>query len=146
MHPLLIGFFIAILIALTALAEPLQPAQLQSSAADQQSLALTVYTNDLALIRDVRKLRLPQGLSRLALTEVSAQIRSETARLYGDLTVLEQQFDYDLLAPQKLLEKYVGREVGLVRVHPQTGEEKLEHGKLLSVAEGEAVLRFANRI
>ncbi|MDQ2694627.1 MAG: DUF4139 domain-containing protein [Pseudomonadota bacterium] len=112
----------------------------------RQSLALTVYNTDLALIRDTRILRLPQGVARLAFADVSAQIRAETARLYGELTVLEQNFDYDLLTPQKLLEKYVGREVGLIRSHPETGEETLERGTLLSVAEGGAVFRFDQRI
>ena len=120
--------------------------ELKSSAADQQALALTVYNTDLALIRDTRNVRLPQGISPLAFADVSAKIRPETARLYGDLTVLEQNFDYDLLSPQKLLEKYVGREIGLVRTHPETGEDKLERGTLLSVAEGGVVFRFEDRI
>jgi hypothetical protein len=120
--------------------------ELKSGAADQRALALTVYNTDLALIRDTRGVRPPQGVSRLAFADVSARIRPETARLYGDLTVLEQNFDYDLLSPQKLLEKYVGREIGLVRTHPETGEDKLERGTLLSVAEEGVVFRFEDRI
>ncbi len=123
-----------------------EPNELKSTATDQQGVALTVYNRDLALVRDTRKVRLPQGVSRLAFTDVSARIRPETARLYGDLQVLEQNFDYDLLSPQKLLEKYVGRTIGLVRTHPQTGEEKREQGELLSVAEGQVVLRVGDRI
>jgi hypothetical protein len=135
------------LFILTSLLFPLAVmAESKSSAVDQQALALTVYNTDLALIRDTRLVRLPQGVSRLAFADVSAGIRPETARLYGDLTVLEQNFDYDLLSPQKLLEKYVGREIGLVRTHPQTGEDKLERGTLLSVAEGGLVFRFGDRI
>ena len=120
--------------------------EMKSTAADQTGLALTVYNNDLALVRDSRKLRLPKGLSKLAFADVSARMRPETARLYGDLQVLEQNFDFDLLSPQKLLEKYVGRDIGLVRVHPQTGEEKYERATLLSVAENQVVFRFGNRI
>ena len=120
--------------------------EMKSTAADQTGLALTVYNNDLALVRDTRKLRLPKGMSRLAFADVSARMRPETARLYGDLQVLEQNFDFDLLSPRKLLEKYVGRDIGLVRVHPQTGEEKYERATLLSVAENQVVFRFGNRI
>lgn len=120
--------------------------ELKSSADDQQVLALTVYNRDLALVRDNRTLRLPKGVTWLAFSDVSAQIRPETARLYGELTVLEQNFDYDLLSPQKLLEKYVGHEVGLVRRHPQTGEEARATGTLLSVADGGVVFRIGDRI
>jgi hypothetical protein len=120
--------------------------ELKSSADDQQALALTVYNRELALVRDSRTLRLPKGVTWLAFSDVSAQIRPETARLYGELTVLEQNFDYDLLSPQKLLEKYVGREVGLVRRHPQTGEEQRATGTLLSVADGGVVFRIGDRI
>ena len=137
---------ILLTLLLTSLVTMAQTSELKSSAADQQALALTVYNTDLALVRDARTVSLPQGVSRLAFADVSAQIRPETARLYGDLAVLEQNFDYDLLSPEKLLEKYVGREIGLVRVHPETGEEKLERGTLLSVAEGGVVFRFEDRI
>ena len=141
MNSLLI--LLLLLIPWTAMAEP---TEFQSNATDQQGLALTVYNHDLAMVRDTRKLHLPQGLAKLAFADVSARIRPETARLYGELQVLEQNFDYDLLSPQKLLEKYVGREIGLVRVHPQTGEEKREQGKLLSVVEDQVVFRFGDRI
>jgi len=81
---------------------------------------------------------------------VSARIRPETAllrSLAGDesLTVLEQNFDFDLLTPEKLLEKYVGRQVGVIKTHPTTGEETEEQATVLSAAEG-TVLRIGDRI
>ncbi len=120
--------------------------EIKSKGTDQKALSLTVYNNNLALVRDTRIVSLPQGPSRLAFVDVSAQIRPETARLYGDIAVLEQNFDFDLLSPQKLLEKYVGREIGLVRMHPQTGEETMERGTLLSVANNGVVFRIGDRI
>ena len=137
------GVWLALLVAIggSAAAE-----ELRITAADQQALSLTVYNSDLALVRDTRQLSLPAGESRLAFADVSAQIRPETARLYGTTQVLEQSFDFDLLTPETLLEKYVGREVGLVRTHPTTGDERVEQGTLLSVAGGQAVFRFGDRI
>jgi len=120
--------------------------ELRTTAADQQTVSLTVYNGDLALVRDARRLRLAAGELRLAFADVSAQIRPETARLYGGARVLEQSFDFDLLTPETLLEKYVGREVGLVRSHPTTGDERVERGTLLSVAGGSPVFRFGDRI
>ena len=121
------------------------PPEQRSSATDQVHLGVTVYNDDLAMVRDRRQVDLARAQVSLAFTDVSARIQPETARLYG-ATVLEQNFDYDLLSPAKLLEKYVGREIGLVRTHPTTGEEYQERGTLLSVAEGGVVFRIDERI
>jgi hypothetical protein len=121
-----------------------------STLADQQSVAVTIYNENLALIKDVRRIALDNGLNRLALREVSAQMRPETALLRslshaGSLSLLEQNFDFDLLTPQKLLEKYVGREVRIVQRHPQTGAESIEKALVLAANQG-VVLKIGDRI
>ncbi len=118
--------------------------------ADQQEVAVTIYNNDLALVRDQRQVDLPEGTLELALREVSARIRPETALLSsltqpGGLTILEQNFDFDLLTPGKLLEKYVGRDVQLVRTHPETGEDSFETARVLAANNG-VVLKIDDRI
>lgn len=130
----------------------LQPAfdETTSSLADQQSVAVTIYNGDLALVKDTRKVQIKSGLNSLALRDVSAQIRPETALLRsinapGSLIMLEQNFDFDLLTPQKLLEKYVGKTVGLVKVHPTTGAETIEQATVLSVNNG-VVMKVGRRI
>jgi hypothetical protein len=93
-----------------------------STAADREAVAVTVYNDDLALVKERRKLDLPAGLTRLSLREVAAQMRPETALLRAvsgpPFALVEQNFDFDLLTPQKLLEKYVGRQVTVIRPHP----------------------------
>jgi hypothetical protein len=121
-----------------------------STLADQQSVAVTIYNENLALIKDVRRVALEGGLNRLALREVSAQMRPETALLRslshaGALRLIEQNFDFDLLTPAKLLEKYVGREVRIVKRHPQTGAESVETATVLAANNG-VVLRIGDRI
>ncbi|HEX5093248.1 MAG TPA: DUF4139 domain-containing protein [Burkholderiales bacterium] len=121
-----------------------------STLADQKSVAVTIYNENLALVKDVRRIALERGLSRLALREVSAQMRPETALLRslsdpGSLQLLEQNFDFDLLTPSKLLEKYVGREVRVVKTHPQTGEETVETATVLAASQG-VVLKIGDRI
>jgi hypothetical protein len=121
-----------------------------STLADQQSVAVTIYNENLALIKDVRKIALDSGHNRLALREVSGQMRPETALLRslshaGSLSLLEQNFDFDLLTPQKLLEKYVGREVRIVKMHPQTGAETVERALVLAANQG-VVLKIGDRI
>src|SRR5688572_2683207 len=102
-----------------------------STLADQQSVAVTIYNENLALIKDVRRVALDAGINRLALREVSGRMRPETAALRslshpGSLALLEQNFDFDLLTPAKLLEKYVGRDVRIIRMNPKTGVESSE--------------------
>ena len=121
-------------------------AEIETTHHDQRDLSLTLYNDDLALVRDRRAVRLDRGVNRLAFADVSARIQAESARLFGPVTVLEQNFDFDLLSPRKLLEKYVGRKVGLVRTHPRTDEEREETGTLLSVADGGVVFRIGDRI
>jgi len=121
-----------------------------STLADQQSVAVTIYNESLALIKDTRRITLEPGLNRLALREVSGQMRPETASLRslshpGALALLEQNFDFDLLTPAKLLEKNVGRTVRIVRVHPTTGAETIETATVLA-ANGGVVLKIGDRI
>jgi hypothetical protein len=103
-----------------------EPSELRTTLGDQQSLAVTIYNDDLALVKDRRALSLPAGRVELAFRDVSARIRPQTALLRdvdgSGLTVIEQNFDFDLLTPAKLLEKYVGRQVGFVTTHPTSGE------------------------
>src|SRR5688572_23569502 len=118
--------------------------------ADKQSaVAVTIYNNDLALVRDSRNVTMATGENDLAFIEVSAGIRPETALLTGrgtELDILEQNFDFDLLTPQKLLEKSVGQTIRMVRTNPETGADTTEEATVLSVAEGQVVLKIGDRI
>src|SRR5512139_2604373 len=121
-----------------------------STAADQHGVALTIYNDDLALVKDARRVRLVRDFNRLAWREVSAQMRPETAQLRNlsnpaGFLLQEQNFDFDVLTPQKLLEKYVGRGVSVIRSHPTSGAETRETATVLATNDG-AVLKFADRI
>ena len=122
----------------------------RSTLDDQQSVAVTIYNEDLALVKDARKVLLDGGANRLALRDVSARMRPETAQLRslshpGSFDVLEQNFDFDLLTPAKLLEKYVGRTVRVVKTQPTTGVESIETAQVMS-ASGGVVLKIGDRI
>ncbi len=117
---------------------------------DQTDIAVTIYNDNLALIKDTRNIRLDSNLNKLAWREVSAKIRSETA-LLRNLTsptgfhIQEQNFDFDLLTPQKLLEKYTNRKISVIRTNPSTGQETEEKATVLAT-NGGVVLKFNNRI
>src|SRR5687768_4965022 len=121
------------------------PAAGQQPSADTR-LSLTIYNSDLALVEHVRPLTVAAGRHRLEFQGVSAQIMSQTVSLTGSgLTVIEQNFDYDLLTPEKLMEKAVGQTVRIVRTNPGTGRETEETAQVLSTVGG-VVLRIGDRI
>jgi len=132
---------LALAAAVTALGgSPANPASLDAAAApaaqassldDQSDLSVTVYNSDLALVRDVRDLELPRGEFELDFQDIAATINPATVHFRSltepDLVhVLEQNYEYDLLEPDRLLRKYVGRDVTLVRLRQDDGETREE--------------------
>src|SRR5216684_3681147 len=101
---------------------------------DQTDLNVTVYNSNIALIRDVRNLTLPTGTFRLKFMDIAATVNPATVhfRSLNDpekLGVIEQNYEYDLLEPAKLLHKYVGKEVTLVRANQENATTKREEIK-----------------
>jgi hypothetical protein len=114
--------------------------------AADHDVSITIYANDLALVQDHRTISVTGGRQRIEFQNVSAKIRPETVALAaGDLTIVEQNFDFDLLTPAKLMEKAVGQEVTLVRVTPGTGAETREKALVLAT-NGGVVLKIGERI
>ena len=112
----------------------------------QGDLSVTIYNNGQALVQDVRRLSFENGRSRIEFPDVSAQIRPETLSFAAEgTTIVEQNFDFDLLTPSKLMEKAIGQTVTLIRTNPATGQETRERATVLSTAGG-AVVRIGDRI
>jgi hypothetical protein len=110
---------------------------------DQVDLAVTVYNSDIALVRDVRNVQLPGGSFDLRFMDIAATINPATVHFRSlsepaRVSVLEQNYEYDLLEPEKLLRKYVGRDVTLVRTVQENGTTREEEVKarLLSYNNG----------
>jgi hypothetical protein len=109
-------------------------------------VAVTIYNDDLALVQDKREMDLTGGRQRLEFPGVSGQIRPETVSLSATgVTIVEQNFDFDLLTPAKLMEKAVGSTITIVRVNPATGGETREKAEVLATNNG-VVLKIGNRI
>lgn len=109
-------------------------------------VAVTIYNDDLALVQDKREMDLTGGRQRLEFPGVSGQIRPETVSLSATgVTIVEQNFDFDLLTPAKLMEKAVGSTITIVRVNPATGAETREKAEVLATNNG-VVLKIGNRI
>jgi len=117
-----------------------------SAAAADRTLAVTIYADDLALVQDKRDITVQGGRQRIEFADVSAQIRPETASLTAaDIGIVEQNFDFDLLTPAKLMEKAVGQQVTLVRVNPANGVETRELAQVLAT-NGGVVLKIGDHI
>lgn len=147
-----ISSLLTILTTLTLVSTPVlaNGKEKRSTLDDQYGVAVTIYNENLALVKDQRKISLSKGLNSLAFRDVSSRIRPETALLRslnhaGSLSLLEQNFDFDLLTPAKMLEKYVGKQVGIIKTHPRTGKETQIEATVLSVNNG-VVLKIGDRI
>jgi hypothetical protein len=120
-------------------------AAMPAPAADR-TLSVTIYADDLALVQDRRDVEVKAGRQRLEFQDVSAQIRPETVALTAaDISIVEQNFDFDLLTPAKLMEKAVGQVVTIVRVNPASGAETREQAQVLAT-NGGVVLKIGEHI
>lgn len=107
---------------------------------DQTDLNVTVYNSNIALVRDVRNLTLPTGTFRLKFMDIAATVNPATVHFRSltdpdKLGVIEQNYEYDLLEPAKLLHKYVGKEVTLVRSYMDNNTTKHEEIKAILLSD-----------
>ena len=118
-------------------------------AAARTALGVTIYNDGEALVRDTRTLPLHAGQNKIAFRDVAASIRAETTsvRAIGGagFTLREQNYEFDLLTPTALLNKYVGKEITVIHANPATGVETSEKATVLAANDG-VVLRYADRI
>src|SRR6059036_37398 len=128
----LLSFCLAI--PLAGLLSPLTVAQSieqTTTARDRQSVNITVYNSNHGLVRETRRIELSSARIALRFADVTAQIRPETVHLASltaptALRILEQNYQYDLLNPSKLLDKFVCKEIMLVLRRLQNNTESFE--------------------
>jgi hypothetical protein len=128
--------------------------QSTTTASDQTDLSVTVYNQDLALVRDVRQIDLAAGESQLRFMDIAASINPATVHFRslvdpGKLNVLEQDYEYDLLDPARLLQKYVGRELTVRRLvlDKEGSTQRWEEARATLLADNDApVWKIGNEI
>jgi hypothetical protein len=127
------------------------PAEKVSTANDRKEVGITIYNQNFGLVREVRDLDVGKGTVGLEFRDVASQIQPETVSIKslagaGALRVLEQNYRYDLLTSEKLLEKYVGQKVRIYRYDQKTAHEDAFDAEVLSVVEGRPVLRVNGEV
>jgi hypothetical protein len=126
------------------------PGEQTSTLSSQRRVNVTIYNSDLALVHDRRRIQLHKGENRIAWRDVSANLDGTSSLVQsltspGTVSLLEQNFDFDLLKPSALLDKAVGHTVIVVRDPPHPGQKPREEAKLLSTTEG-LILQYPDRI
>jgi hypothetical protein len=111
----------------------------ETTMTDQTDLAVTVYNSNVALVRDTRDISIPTGDFQLRFMDIAATVNPATVHIRSladpdKLNVLEQNYEYDLLDAAKMLEKYVGKEVTLVRAVQKNGSTEWQETKATLLA------------
>lgn len=149
------GSFMVLMISVLFLAGPVhadrqKPSVHVTGLQEQTGVAVTIYNANMGLVKDSRTISLPRGTEELRFMDVASKIIPTSVHIKsGDnpdgFSVLEQNYEYDLLSPQKLLDKYVGKEVKLQYKNPYTEREEIVHATLLS-NNGGPVFKIGNEI
>lgn len=127
--------------------------EIVSGLQSQKNIAVTIYNSNLGLVRDTRDIELPKGISSVKFMDVASQIDPTSVLIKsldhpGGIRVVEQNYEYDLLNPQKLLDKYVGKQMTLVLKQQVNGSDQFveQPATLLSNNNGQQVWRIGNSI
>lgn len=141
------AFFLA---GIFILSNPASAAVMQSSLEDQQSVELTVYNSNLGLVKDVRSVKLPKGQGELRFMDVAASINpvSVHARALSkpeNFQILDQNYEYDLMSEQKLLDKYVGKKIKVQQWSQDLNRIEEKEAVLLSNNQGQ-IFQINNEI
>jgi len=128
------------------------PAQSRVSRSDtRKAVSVTVYNDGFGLVRELRDVDLGTGRISLEFRDVSSKVEANTVHVKSlgkknALSILEQNYRYDLLSPQKLLSKYQGKKIKLYRWNKETGKDEVYDAEVLSVNDNQPVLKVGNEI
>ena len=122
-----------------------------STESDRISTEITIYNAGLGLVKDRRSINLNRGDSVLQLMDVASQVipssvSVESVTEKGAFSVLEQNYEYDLLSPTKLLEKYIGKTIIVRYRNPNTDREDEKKALVLAYNDGQPVLQIGNEV
>jgi len=126
--------------------------QRSSGVEDQTGIEVTVYNSNIGLVKDKRQLRLDKkGIVELRFMDVASKIIPESVSIKpitnpNNFSVLEQNYEYDLLNPMKLVDKYVGKQVKLLSKNPYTDKEEVVTATILSNNDNNPVYKIGNEI
>jgi hypothetical protein len=142
--------FLGTLLACSGSRLAADPGELTSTLTDQSRVNVTIYNADLALVHDRRHVVLAAGENNLAWRDVSAHIEPTSALIESltaptGLSVIEQNFNFDLLSYDAMVKKAIGQTVTIVHPDAKPPQPQRETAKLLSDNQG-LLVQYADRI
>ncbi len=144
-------FFILLFLILSAPVVGLCAEVIITTEKDQTAVQVTVYNSNIGLIKDQRNITLVKDIQELHFMDVAANIipTSVSIRCIDEencIEVWEQNYEYDLINPSKLLDKYIGKEVRLFSKNYHTGQEEIITAEVLANNGGSPVFRIGGEI
>ena len=114
----------------------------KSTQQDQTGVEVTVYNSNIGLVKDTRKIQLPVGEGELQFEDVASYIMPETVFVTSvnfpkKFSVLEQNYEYDLMNENKLLDKYVGKKIKIIDWNEYQDRKDIVEATLLSNNQGQ---------
>ncbi|NQT94974.1 MAG: DUF4139 domain-containing protein [Candidatus Omnitrophica bacterium] len=136
------SLFLTILSILTLSVPVSAQTILKSTIDDQTGVEVTVYNNNLGLVKDTRNIQLSKGEGELRFMDVAAHIMPVTVHAKSlnhpdDFYVLEQNYEYDLINSEKLLDKYVGKKIKIIDWNKYQDRKEIVEAELLSNNQGQ---------
>ena len=122
----------------------------ESTLGDQKDLQVTVYNSQLGLVKDTRSIKLPVGSGELRFMDVAQLVQPETVRVRSlnqptQLSIIEQNYEYDLIDPEKILEKYIGKDIQILTENEYQDRKETVTATLLSTS-GQRVYKINDNI
>ena len=106
----------------------------------EEGVVLTIYNQNFGVVRERRKVDVPEKIGTVEFADVASQIDGTSVHFKSltgpSATVLEQNYEYDLVSADKLLEKYVDKQIAVL-----TKDGSRYSGKLLSFDANQLVIR-----
>jgi len=141
-----------VLLFMAPVSQALYAVEQRSTGIESQiGVEVTVYNSNIGLVKDKRQVDLKKGIQELKFMDVAAQINPTSVSIKSigskdGFSILEQNYEYDLLSPKKLLDKYVGKELKLITKNPYTDKEEIVKATLLSNNDGNPVFKIGSEI
>ncbi|HLV30786.1 MAG TPA: DUF4139 domain-containing protein [Chitinispirillaceae bacterium] len=125
------------------------PADIAVPEESRIDLKLTAY-RDFGMITDKRKVQLPKGISRIRFVGVATEIKASSVLLEtsqkSKLDIISQSYEFDLVSPSKLMEKYIGKELEIIDQKEDLSDTTSRLAELISVHGEEPVFRIGTKI
>ncbi len=122
---------------------------LTASSSFADDVSLTIYSGNFGLVKQTRSLEFQKGLGLIRFDEVASSIDPTSVHISpksGGVSILEQNYQYDLVNTQKVMQRYLGEEIGILTENQTAhrGELMSFDGKYIILKSGSGEITITN--